>query len=133
MKRAFFLILLSAFGFSAQAQAARFSGAYLIQICASDKNGKEYVPGGHSACQSYIAGIVDYHNLVRALGTAPSVDFCIPEGVDMYVLQDKVVRYLIKNEEAHKNFIAAPGVALALFSSFPCQDALKKKKNSGAK
>lgn len=37
------------------AQAARFSGDYLLQMCLSDKDGKELVPGGHVACQSYIS------------------------------------------------------------------------------
>lgn len=115
------LLLLSAV-ITEQAQAARFSGAYLLQMCASDENGREYVPGAHNACQSYIAGIIDYHNLVRSLGTAPSVDFCIPEGTSMNALQDIVARYLAKNEKEHSNFIAAPGVALALFSSFPCEN-----------
>lgn len=111
--------------FVPSAQAAKFSGAYLMHVCASDEQGRELVPGGHTACQAYIAGLVDYHTLIRSLGTAPSVDFCIPESVDVPELQKKIVTYLKKNPENHEQFLAAPGVALGLFESYPCG---KKKK-----
>ena len=57
---------------SAQKTGALFSGAYLLQLCQRDAAGNEMVPGGAAACQSYISGIIDYHNLLRSLGTAPS-------------------------------------------------------------
>jgi hypothetical protein len=107
------------------AQAARFSGDYLLQMCLSDKNGKELVPGGHVACQSYIAGVLDYHNLIRSLGTSPSVEFCVPESAGLNQLQKDVASYLYKNKSQHGAFIAAPAVALALFNAYPCG---KKKK-----
>ncbi|MCE7887844.1 MAG: hypothetical protein DYH13_10140 [Alphaproteobacteria bacterium PRO2] len=110
---------------TAPAQAARFSGDYLLQMCLSDKNGKELVPGGHVACQSYIAGVLDYHNLIRSLGTSPSVEFCVPENVGLNQLQKDVASYLYKNKSQHGAFIAAPAVALALFNAYPCG---KKKK-----
>ncbi|MCB1721859.1 MAG: hypothetical protein KDI11_08910, partial [Alphaproteobacteria bacterium] len=66
--------------FVVPAVAARFSGDYLLQVCGSDKQGNELLSGGHIACQAYISGLMDYHNLIRSLGTAPSVDFCVPEG-----------------------------------------------------
>jgi hypothetical protein len=106
-------------------QAARFSGDYLLQMCLSDKNGKELVPGGHVACQSYIAGVLDYHNLIRSLGTSPSVEFCVPESAGLNQLQKDVASYLYKNKSQHGAFIAAPAVALALFNAYPCG---KKKK-----
>lgn len=102
------------------AQAARFSGDYLLQMCLSDKDGKELVPGGHVACQSYIAGVLDYHNLIRSLGTSPSVEFCVPEDVGLNQLQQVVASYLYKNKQQHGAFIAAPAVALALFNAYPC-------------
>jgi Rap1a immunity proteins len=102
------------------AEAARFSGDYLLQMCASDKNGKELVPGGHVACQSYIAGVIDYHNLIRSLGTAPSVEFCLPESVGLNEVQDKVAAYIYKNKQEHGAFVASPAVALALYNSYPC-------------
>ena len=78
------------------------------------------VAGGHTACQAYIAGVVDYHNLIRSLGTAPSVDFCIPEGLDVPDLQNTVLGYFMRNFQNHDQFNAAPGVALALYEAYPC-------------
>lgn len=103
------------------ARAAQFSGDYLLSMCSSDAQGKELVAGGHIACQAYIAGVLDYHNLVKSLGTAPSVNFCVPEGVTMNQLQMVVARYLQMRRSQHGSFIAAPGVALALFSAYPCK------------
>lgn len=105
---------------AAPAQAARFSGDYLLQMCLSDKDGKELVPGGHVACQSYIAGVLDYHNLIRSLGTSPSVEFCVPESAGLNQLQQAVASYLYQNKKQHGAFIAAPAVALALFNAYPC-------------
>ena len=107
----------------AQKTGALISGAYLLKICKRDDDGKEVVVGGHTACQAYIAGLVDYHNLLRSLGTSPSVDMCVPNTVKMSDLQDIVYEYLASNAQ-HDAFIAAPAVSLALFEVFPC----KKKK-----
>lgn len=108
----------------AQETGALISGAYLLEICKRDADGKESVPGAHTACQSYIAGIVDYHNLLRSLGTAPSVDMCIPNTVKLNDLQDIVWKYLDQNAQ-HDAFIAAPAVSLALFEVFPCKGAVR--------
>ena len=105
---------------------ALFSGAYLHEICKSKADGSETVKGGHTACQAYIAGIIDYHNLLRSLGTAPSIDFCVPNTVKMNDLQDVVWTYLDKNAQ-HDSFIAAPAVSLALFEVFPCKNSKKKR------
>jgi hypothetical protein len=102
------------------AQAARFSGDYLLQVCASDKNGKELVQGGHVACQSYISGVVDYHNLIRSLGGAPSVEFCVPEQTGLNELQRVVADYLFRHKKQHGAFVASPAVALALYNAYPC-------------
>ncbi|MEM6780406.1 MAG: Rap1a/Tai family immunity protein [Pseudomonadota bacterium] len=99
--------------------AAIFSGAYLLELCKRDAQGSEIVEGGHTACQAYIAGIIDYHKLLRSLGTSPSVDFCVPDDVKMNDIQDVVWTYLNQNSE-NDGFIAAPAVALALFEVFPC-------------
>lgn len=108
-------------------KAAEFSGDYLLHMCSSDKDGKEITPGGHVACQAYIAGVLDYHTLIRSLGTSPSVDFCVPKDVGLNDLQKQVVRYLILNKSEHGGFIASPGVALALFEKYPCPTKKKKK------
>ncbi|MCC7305402.1 MAG: hypothetical protein IT558_03975 [Alphaproteobacteria bacterium] len=102
------------------AHAAQFSGKYLLTMCASDEQGKELTPGAHIACQAYIAGVLDYHNVLRSLGTAPSVDFCIPDNVTLNDLQKIVASYLYKNKNEHTSFVAAPGVAMALYGAYPC-------------
>lgn len=106
------------------AKAANFSGQYLLQVCASDKNGRELSPGSHIACQGYIAGIIDYHSLLKTLGTAPGIDFCIPETVGLNEIQKRVTAYLFRNKHQQGPFIASPAVALALHQAYPC-----KKKN----
>lgn len=103
------------------AQSARFSGDYLLQMCGYDEAGKEIVEGGHIACQAYIAGILDYHALIRSMGTAPSVDFCVPENVTMNEVHQKITSYVFRNKHEQGPFIAAPGVALGLFQAYPCK------------
>lgn len=102
-----------------------FSAAYLLALCQRDASGAEKVAGGAAACQSYIAGIIDYHNLLRSLGTAPGIDFCVPGNAKLNDLQAVVWHYLEKNAQ-HDAFNAAPAVALALNARYPCQAAKKK-------
>ena len=106
---------------AAPAKAAFFSGRYLLHVCAMDENGKEITQGGHTACQAYIAGMIDYHNVLRSLGTAPSVDFCIPEKEKLVDIQKNVYRYFYYNQELHNEFIASPGLGLALARYYPCK------------
>lgn len=109
----------------AQKTGALISAAYLLEVCKRGQDGQELVPGGHTACQAYIAGLIDYHNLLRSLGTSPSVDMCVPNTVKMGDLQDIVYAYLEQNKQ-HDVFIAAPAVSLALFEVFPCKGAVRK-------
>ena len=116
--------------FAAQSHAQTsgfFSGAYLADLCASDRRGKEMVKGGHTACQAYIAGVIDYHKLMKSLGTAPTIDFCVPNTVPMRRLQNIVFVYLAQNE-GNADFIAPPAVALALYEYYPCAQAAPDKK-----
>lgn len=92
---------------------ALMTGQALLTLCSSTQNADQF------ACQSYIAGVIDYHRLVRSLGTAPSVDFCIPPNTKMAAMRDRVVAYLNQHTE-HHDFIAAPGVSLGLYKAFPC-------------
>lgn len=108
----------------AQETGPLFSGAYLRDVCQSNALGQETVKGGHTACQAYIAGVIDYHDLLRSLNTAPSIDFCVPNTVKMNELQVVVWKYLHKNQQ-HNAFSAGPAVALAMFEKYPCP---KKKK-----
>jgi hypothetical protein len=102
------------------AQSAEFSGKYLLQICSSDKMGKELVERGHTACQAYIAGLMDYHNLIKSLRTAPGIDFCIPEGTSLTKLQNILVSYLLSSN-LHDDFIASPAIVLAFHKAYPCR------------
>lgn len=94
--------------------ATLMTGDALSGLCSSDKESDQL------SCHSYIAGIVDYHTLMKSLGTAPSVDFCVPDGIKMTDIGDLVFEYLNKNAQ-HGSFLASPGVTLALFEAFPCQ------------
>lgn len=104
-----------------------FSAAYLLALCERDAAGHEKVKGGSAACQSYISGIVDYHNLLRSLGTPPGIDFCVPANEELNDVQTVVWDYLKKNAQ-HDAFNAAPAVALALNARYPCQSAKKSKR-----
>lgn len=115
------LMLACVLSFTAPSHAAQFSGSYLLHICGKDTNGKELAPGGHIACQAYIAGILDYHNLQRSLGTAPTVDFCVPNDVNLKTLQDQVYSYVFRHQKQHNVFTAAPAVALAFYNFYPCK------------
>jgi hypothetical protein len=120
------LVILVVIFFTPAATAAEFSGKYLLHVCSSDKAGKELVAGGHTACQGYIAGIIDYHNLIKSLKTAPGLDFCIPKGTALSVMQEGIVMYLLRNGQ-HDDFIASPAVAIALNQMYPCRKNKKKK------
>ncbi len=85
-----------------------------------DSNGKEVVKGGHNACQSYIAGVLDYHNVLQSLNIAPKIDICVPGGVAMGELQAIVLRYLRAHGE-HDAYIAAPAVTMAIYQIYPCK------------
>jgi len=116
----FLVFLLCSFLFIDKAYASRFSGAYSLHVCEMGESRKEIVDGGHTACQAYISGVIDYHNILRAMKIAPAVDICIPESAGINDLHDIVLVYLRKNSE-HDNFIAAPVVVMALYEVFPCK------------
>ena len=120
------LLVFTSVPVQAQETGPLFSGAYLRDLCTRNMMGGETVEGSHTACQAYIAGVIDYHDLLRSLGTAPSVDFCVPNTVVMNELQDVVWKYLEKNTQ-HNAFSASPAVALALFEKYPCPSKKKKR------
>ncbi len=106
MRFCVFVLVLSVAlaGYTGQGYAAQFSGSYLLHICGVDENGKERAAGGHIACQAYIAGILDYHNLQRSLGTAPTVDFCVPNDANLKTLQAQVYSYVFRHQKQHNVF-----------------------------
>lgn len=99
----------------------QFSAAYMRELCKNDPNGNETVKGGHAACQAYIAGVLDYHGTLRALGTEPSLSICFPgKTPPIYDLQKIVWRYIDKNPPVDA-FAAAPTVIMALSAAYPCK------------
>ncbi|MCD8519932.1 MAG: hypothetical protein LRY76_03990 [Alphaproteobacteria bacterium] len=112
-----------------RAGAAEVSGEYLINVCAIGEDGKEIVPNGHVTCQSYIAGVMDYHSFTKSLGVSSGYNFCIPEGTSLYDIHKKVLTFFLKNREQYAPFIASPGVVVALVDAYPC--AKKKRLPKG--
>jgi hypothetical protein len=101
------------------AEAARFSGAYLVKICGVNEAGQEIAPGAHAACQSYISGIIDYHNMLRSMKMAPDINFCIPQSVTLNEVHLYILQYLERNPQ-HDAFVAAPAVLMGLYEKYPC-------------
>jgi hypothetical protein len=108
------------------ARAAHFSGAYLYHICASGADGKEKIKGGHTACEAYIDGVLDYHAVLQSLGIAPSVNVCVPDGIGSGRLRQVVQAYMERNPQ-NDSFIAAPNVTMALYEIYPCRKGGEKK------
>lgn len=125
----FFCFFFAVFSFyDGSAYAARFSGEYLLRVCALDENGVELVKGGKIACQAYISAIIDYHNFLRSVDSANERTFCVPEEKTLNEIQLEVLLYFMKNKKLHRKFVAAPGVELALSTAYPCH---KKRKSKG--
>ncbi len=103
-----------------RAHAAKFSGAYLLELCSMDEKGNELVKGGHTACQAYINGVLDYHSVLQSLKIAPKVDICVPSDISSNQLHAAVLKYLQTNKQ-HDGFIAAPAVTMALYQAYPCR------------
>ena len=74
-------------------------------------------------CETYIAGIIDTHNMMQSMDFTTPVTFCIPEQYSIQQVTEIVLNDLAASPQ-HDHFIAAPAVTLALFKAFPC----KKKK-----
>ncbi|MGN7438776.1 MAG: Rap1a/Tai family immunity protein [Alcanivorax sp.] len=106
--------------FSSKAYSAQFSGEYLIKVCSMNKYGEEIIKGGKIACQAYIAGVIDYHNMLRAMDLTSDMNFCIPKDVSLNEIHTRVLAYMYERAKLHRKFVAAPGVAMALFSIYPC-------------
>ncbi len=108
-------------GHSVPAHAdTQFSGAYLLHVCEMDAKGKEVVKGGHTACQAYITGVIDYHRILQSMKLAPKIDICVPTQTPIAQVHRVVLAYLRKHKE-NDAFIAAPAVTMALYNAFPCK------------
>lgn len=117
-----FLVVFSVglFSFTGKVYAAQFSGDYLLKVCSIDRDGNERVAGGKIACQAYISGVIDYHNVLRSMGLTSGMDFCVPEKVTLNELHVRVLVYLYEHVKMHRKFVAAPVVSMALYSLYPC-------------
>ncbi|MCK5374377.1 MAG: hypothetical protein KAJ40_03750 [Alphaproteobacteria bacterium] len=123
-----FYASIAVFAFLPQsASAAQFSGEYFIKVCSVDSSGHEIIKGGKIACQAYISGLLDYHNTLRAMNLTSDMNFCVPEEVSLNELQIRIFAYMNKRAKLHRKFTAAPGVAMALFSLYPCSGASKRQ------
>ena len=104
-----------------EGKAARFTGSYLLQLCEKNDRGGEKVPKGHAICQSYIAGILDLHNMMKTISRDfPNADVCVPANVSLNSIHNTVLEYLRKNAQ-HDQFTAAPAVVTALYQAYPCR------------
>lgn len=110
------------------ARAAQVSAEYLLNICAFASDGKEIIPSGHTTCQSYIAGVMDYHSFTRSLGVSSSYDFCLPKGETLNGIHRKVQDFLLKNRAQYGPFIASPAVMVALSEAYPCPKKANRPK-----
>ena len=125
MKKALVVLLvLAAFCLRPQAADAQYIMTKdLARKCLSDK--KEDM----ASCIYYVTGVIDYHTLMQSFGTAPTIDFCLPESISKEQAAVLVMAYL-KTSPQNDDFIAASVVPLALNKVFPCsaaQPARKKK------
>lgn len=123
----FFFLIVFCFGLLPTSSfAARFSGDYLLKVCALDREGNEIVAGGKIACQSYLSAVIDYHNFLKTLDSSGPKSFCLPEDVSLNEVQLVVLLHFMKKEKLHRKFIAAPGVEMALIEKYPCGGKKKK-------
>ena len=103
------------------AQSMYVSASELARACLSEKKEEVY------ACVFYIAGVIDYHTVMQSFGTAPTIDFCLPESITKEKAAILVMAYL-KNAPQHDAFIAAPSIPMALHHVFPCKKTAPKRK-----
>ena len=113
------LVLLLVFR-SSPAPAQYVSTGELGRLCTSEKNEQM------SACINYVAGVIDYHQLMMSFGTAPTIDFCLPENVSKERAAALVLDYL-RTEPQHDAFTAASTIPLALNKVYPCQPVKKAR------
>lgn len=106
-----FLMMMPAFAVAQTNSYVR--GVDLLSVCRVERKSTEF-------CQSYVAGIIDYHNMLRTLKSEPAVQFCIPERFTLQQVTEIVLKDLA-NSPQHDHFTAAPAVTLALFKAFPCK------------
>jgi hypothetical protein len=122
MKRTIPLCLCAALALtSSPARAIYMTAKDLMRKCLSD------APQDMQECVGYVEGVIDYHVMMQSLGTAPTIDFCLPEGVTGSQATVTVMKYLQRAPQ-NGDFIAAPAVTLALHERYPCAAPGRRRK-----
>lgn len=101
----------------AQQRTSYMRSVDLLAVCRVDKKDPKF-------CESYVAGIIDYHNLLQNFEVQTAVNFCIPPQYNLTQVTEIVMNDLAGSPQ-HDHFIAAPAVSLALFKAFPCKTRKK--------
>lgn len=104
------------------AQAQFVATRELEAHCLSEKKEDE------AACVNYVAGVIDYHIMLQSLGTAPTIDFCLPASITKEQAAAVVMAYLSTRPQ-HDAFIASAAIPLALNKAFPCRAATPRRKS----
>lgn len=118
--RAAALLLCAALLLAPKPAAAGYvAGGDLVKNCLSERKQDVY------ACVHYVAGVIDYHTVMQAVGTAPTLSFCIPSTVSITEAAFVVLTYLRAHPQ-HDAFIAAMAVPLALNKVYPCRKPAPK-------
>ena len=115
------LFCIAAIAKPAPANAQYLMTKDLARDCLSDK--RERMAG----CIYYITGVIDYHFLMQSFGTAPTIDFCLPESISKEQAAVIVMAYL-RTSSQNDDFIAASTIPLALNKAFPCKAEEPKRK-----
>lgn len=115
------LIILLMIMISHPADAKKMSymrGIDLLSMCRM--KGADVKINLPSFCETYIAGIIDTHNMMQSMDFTTPVTFCIPEQYSIQQVSEIVLNDLAASPQ-HDHFVAAPAVTLALFKAFPCK------------
>jgi hypothetical protein len=123
MQKHFGLFIAATIFVLINAQAARavyYTAAELAETCLRDDS------ASIQACANYVAGVVDYHQLMQSLNAAGALKFCLPEEITKQQAAVLVMAYL-RSAPQHDAFVAAAAIPLALNKAFPCAAAKKAK------
>jgi hypothetical protein len=121
MKKLIVLLLLSFMLRPHSAHAVYLTSRELTEECLATADKDTFY------CLGYIAGVIDYHVMLQSLGTAPTIDFCLPPGLPVDQAAVTVLSYLRKYPQ-NSDFIAGPTIALALHAKFPCAAPAPRRK-----
>lgn len=115
------LICTGLFALPRPAAAMYVAGGDLVKHCLSQNKHEVY------SCVHYVAGVIDYHTVMQALGTAPTLPFCIPSGVSITEAAFVVITYL-REYPQNQGFVAAISVPMALSKAYPCKKVPPKSR-----